>query len=120
MLVIGEASHWEEKSRSMIRLCNDFNLIVPDNVLVKLFQDFLGHFGANYQTMITKTNYRLNEDIRNLVDGVIEHFENNVLFEMGTEHFMEFEHFIENDKNKVRLKPIVNQVSTSSQTSLFL
>ena len=109
MLVIGEASHWEEKSRSMIRLCNDFNLIVPDNVLVKLFQDFLAHFGANYQTMITKTNYRLNEDVRNLVDEVIEYFDNKVLYEMGTENFMEFEHFVENDKNKVRLKSIPNQ-----------
>ena len=104
----------------MIRLCNDFNLIVPDNVLVKLFQDFLAHFGANYQTMITKTNYRLNEDVRNLVDGVIEHFENKVLYEMGTENFMEFEHFVEEDKNKVRLKPISNQASISSQTSLSL
>ena len=113
MLVIGEASHWEEKSRSMIRLCNDFNLIVPDNVLVKLFQDFLAHFGANYQTMITKTNYRLNEDVRNLVDGVIEYFDNKVLYEMGTENFMEFEYFVEDDKNKVRLKSIPNQASAS-------
>lgn len=106
ILVIGEASHWEEKSRSMVRLCNDFNLIIPDNILVKLFQDFEAHFGANYQTMITKTNYRLNEDVRDLVDGVIAHFDNRVLFEMGTENFMEFEHFVENDKNKVRLKSI--------------
>lgn len=106
ILVIGEASHWEEKSRSMVRLCNDFNLIIPDNVLVKLFQDFEAHFGGNYQTMITKTNYRLNEDVRDLVDDVIAHFDNKVLFEMGTENFMEFEHFVEDDKNKVRLKPI--------------
>jgi hypothetical protein len=113
MLVIGEASHWEEKSRSMIRLCNDFNLIVPDKVLVKLFQDFQTHFGANYQTMITKTNYGSNENVRNLVDGVIAHYNSNVLFEMGTENFVEFEHFVENDKNKVRLKPRVNQVPSS-------
>jgi len=106
ILVIGEASHWEEKSRSMVRLCNDFNLIVPDNVLVKLFQDFEVHFGANYQTMITKTNYRLNEDVRDLVDSVIAHFDNKVLFEMGTGNFMEFEHFVEVGKNKVRLKSI--------------
>lgn len=106
ILVIGEASHWEEKSRSMVRLCNDFNLIIPDIVLVKLFQDFEAHFGANYQTKITKTNYRLSEDVRNLVDNVIEHFQNKVLFEMGTENFMQFEHFVEQYKNKVRLKPI--------------
>lgn len=28
ILVIGEASHWEDKSRAMIRLCNDYNLIL--------------------------------------------------------------------------------------------
>tara|TARA_Y100000034_G_C6838961_1_gene379373 strand:+ start:142 stop:315 length:174 start_codon:yes stop_codon:yes gene_type:complete len=56
--------------------------------------------------MITKTNYRLNENVRQLVDNVIEHFEAKVLFEMGTQNFMEFEYFNENDKNKVRLRPL--------------
>jgi hypothetical protein len=107
ILVIGEASHWEEKSRSMVRLCNDLNLVVPDAVLVKLFKDFESHFGNNYQVMITKTNYRLNQNVRELVDGVIEHFDNKALFKMGTQNFMEFEHFVENNKNKVRLKPLV-------------
>ena len=107
MLVIGEASHWEEKSRSMVRLCNDYNLIIPDAVLVKLFKDFEAHFNNNYQEMITKTNYRLNSNVRTLVDDVIEHFDAKVLFEMGTQNFMEFEHFSENNKNKVRLKPLV-------------
>lgn len=107
ILVIGEASHWEEKSRSMIRLCNDYNLIIPDAVLVRLFQEFEAHFGGNYQTMITKTNYRLNENVRNLVDNIIDYFDENVLFEMGTENFMKFEHFVENEKNKVRLRPLV-------------
>jgi len=106
ILVIGEASHWEEKSRSIVRLCNDFNLIIPDAVLVRLFQEFEAYFGGNYQAMITKTSYRLNENVRNLVDNVIAYFDNKVLFEMETENFMEFEHFVENEKNKVRLKPI--------------
>src|SRR5690606_21636038 len=49
VLVIGEASHWEEKSRSMVRLCNDFNLIVPDDRLVRLFSKFEERFGDGYQ-----------------------------------------------------------------------
>jgi hypothetical protein len=106
ILVIGEASHWEEKSRSMVRLCNDYNLIVPDSVLVKLFQEFDQSFGANYQNMITKTNYRNSEQVRDLVNRVIGFFSGRVLFEMGTNQFMEFEHFIESGKNKLRLKQI--------------
>jgi hypothetical protein len=104
ILVIGEASHWEEKSRSMIRLCNDYNVIIPDSVLVKLFQDFDNGFGENYQEMITKTNYRNSKQVRDLVDGVITSFGGRVLFEMGTNQFMEFEHFVENNKNKLRLR----------------
>lgn len=105
ILVIGEASHWEKKSRAMIRLCNDFNLIIPDAVLVKLFLDFSSHFGDNYQTTITKTAFRQNEEVRKLVDGVIDHFEGKVLYEMESQNFVEFEYYSENYKNKVRLKP---------------
>jgi hypothetical protein len=106
ILVIGEASHWEEKSRSMVRLCNDFNLIIPDAVLIKLFQDFDTAFERNYQNMITKTNYRRSQEVKDIVNGVIEHFDGKVLFEMGTNQYMEFEHFTEGEKNKLRLKPI--------------
>jgi len=106
ILVIGEASHWEEKSRSMIRLCNDINLIIPDNVLVKLFIDFEEYFGDTYQEMITKTNYRLDENVRELVNAVIKYFDAKVLIEMESQVFMEFEYFKENDKNKVRLKTL--------------
>lgn len=108
ILVIGEASHWEEKSRSMIRLCNDYNLIIPDNVLVKIFEEFEAKFGNQYQNMITKTNYKLSQEVRDVVDGVIQYFNANVLFEMGSRDFVEFEHFLEEGKNKVRLS-IINQ-----------
>lgn len=106
ILVIGEASHWEEKSRSMIRLCNDYNLIIPDDILVKLFQNFEQEFGDNYQGLITKTNYRNSERVRYLLDTVIEHFNGKILFEMGTEQFVEFEYFLEKGKNKIRIKPL--------------
>lgn len=107
ILVIGEASHWEEKSRSMVRLCNDFNLIIPDAVLVKLFKEFDNAFQNNYQNMITKTKYRNSEEVRGIVNGVIDFFEGKVLFEMGSNQFMEFEHFTQDGKNKLRLKPLV-------------
>lgn len=106
ILVIGEASHWEEKSRSMVRLCNDYNLIIPDSVLVKLFQDFDAEFKENYQELITKTNYRNSARVRNIVNGVINSFDGKVLFEMGTNQFVEFEHYIEDKKNKLRLKEL--------------
>ncbi|MDP2235501.1 MAG: hypothetical protein Q8J88_03605 [Bacteroidales bacterium] len=104
ILVIGEASHWERKSRSMVRLCNDYNLIIPDAVLVKLFQVFDQEFGENYQEIITKTNYRKSKKVQNIVNDVINTFNGRVLLEMGSNQFVEFEHFAEDNKNKLRLR----------------
>lgn len=106
ILVIGEASHWEEKSRSMIRLCNDYNVIIPDYVLVKIFESFEAKFGSQYQNMINKTKYRLSQEVRDVISGVIEHFNSNVLLEMESQEFIKFEHFFEHGKNKVRLSAL--------------
>lgn len=90
----------------MVRLCNDYNLIIPDLVLVKLFQHFEAKFGDNYQKMITKTYYRNSEQVRNIVNEVINSFDGKVLFEMGTSQFIAFEHFVEDNKNKLRLRAV--------------
>ena len=101
ILVIGEASHWEEKSRSMIRLCNDHNLVIPDKVLVYLFAKFEEIFGEDYQDNITKTKYRESNEVRELIAEIIDHFDNKILREMGTDIFMQFEY--ENIENSNRL-----------------
>tara|TARA_R110002049_G_scaffold286822_1_gene468641 strand:- start:36 stop:1148 length:1113 start_codon:yes stop_codon:yes gene_type:complete len=107
ILVIGEGSHWEPKSRSMVRLCNDFNVIVPDKVLVRLFKKFEEEFGDNYQKMITKTRYSNSPRVRELIKELISEFECKVLFEMGTQDYMEFEHYLSpNGKSCLRLKEV--------------
>ena len=107
ILVIGEGSHWESKSRSMVKLCNDYNIIVPDDVLVRLFEKFEQNFGDNYQTMITKTYYSKSKKVREIVDELLTEFEFRVLYEMGTKDYMEFEHYSgANGKSRLRLKQI--------------
>lgn len=101
ILVIGEASHWEEKSRSMVRLCNDHNLTIPDTVLVHLFSKFEEEYGENYQGKITKTNYRGDESVRELVDEIIEHFDSKILQDLETENFVKFKYSIVEDSNRV-------------------
>lgn len=100
ILVIGEPSHWEEKSRSMVRLCNDHNLTIPDNVLVYLFSRFEEEYGVNYQDKITKTNYRDDETVRELVNEVIEHFESKILQDLETENFVGFKYSNVDDSNR--------------------
>jgi len=101
ILVIGEASHWEEKSRSMIRLCNDYNLIIPDKILVYLFSKFEEKFRGNSQNKITKTNYKISKDVRELVTEIIEHFNKKILYDMETENFVQFKY--QNIDNSNRL-----------------
>jgi hypothetical protein len=106
ILVIGEASHWEEKSRSMVRLCNDYNLVVPDKILVYLFSKFLESFGDHYQDKITKTSYRDSADVRDLIANIILHFEKTVLSEMETGDFMQFKYENIENHNRLIIAPI--------------
>jgi len=106
ILVIGEASHWEEKSRSMVRLCNDYNLVVPDKILVYLFSKFLESFGDHYQDKITKTSYRDSADVRDLIANIILHFEKKVLSEMETGDFMQFKYENIDNHNQLIVAPI--------------
>jgi hypothetical protein len=101
VLVIGEASHWEEKSRSMVRLCNDYNLIIPDEILVFLFTRFDAVFKENSQEKITKTNFRIMPEVKNLIVEIIEHFDRKVLYDMQTGKFVQFK--LQNVDNSERL-----------------
>lgn len=92
VLVIGESSHWEEKSRSMIRLCNDFNLTVPDHVIVNFFERMLELFGESYQSRITKSHYKSDPDIRKLVQCVIDDQKGKVLFDIARNQWVKL-HF---------------------------
>jgi len=101
ILIIGESSHWEDKSRSIIKLCNDHNLTIPDEILVYLFAKFEEEFGDDYQGKITKTNFRDDAIVRKLISQIIEHFDSKVLKDMETEKFVEFKHIIEEDSNRI-------------------
>lgn len=91
ILVVGEASHWEDKSRSMIRLCNDRNLIVPDEAIVLLFKKFKEYFGASYQEKITKQLYQSDPDVKRLTNEVIAELSGHILQDMDTGDWVKFQ-----------------------------
>lgn len=84
ILVIGEASHWEAKSRSMVRLCNDYNLVVPDEVVIEFFKEALHRFGDKYQTLFRKNHYIATKEMRDCVRYVIDKFNHKVLMDMDS------------------------------------
>jgi len=101
ILVIGEISHWEEKSRSIVRLCNDYNLFIPDEILVYLFKKFEEIFGEDYQNLITKTKYKEDDNIRKQIDEIIQHFNEEILINMETGNFVKIKHAIIDGKNRL-------------------
>ena len=106
ILVIGEANHWEEKSRSMIRLCNDENLIVPDQVIIHLFEKFKEKFEEDYQSHITKTSYKNSDEVKSLVKETIDHFNQQILQNMENDQFVLLKHQMIDDENRLVLETI--------------
>lgn len=105
ILVIGEASHWEEKSRSMVRLCNNHNLIIPDNILVSLFQKFEIAFGENYQEKITKSEYKNSSDVKDLISELIEEYDRKIMLDMATDQYVEFKYKEVGGSNRIIIEP---------------
>lgn len=80
--VLCEFSHWEEKSRNVIKTCIDHNLVVPDEILIYAFKCFEDHFGtANMLPYISKKKFETNAQVRTVVNNVLNHFENHILFD---------------------------------------
>lgn len=89
--VICEFSHWEDKSRNVIRCCIDNNLIVPDAVLIKAFEIFENRFGLEYMLdMISKNNYQSNRNVRAAIDEIFTIFENHLFYDIDQEAYVEF------------------------------
>lgn len=79
--VLCEFSHWEEKSRNVIKTCIDHNLVIPDEILIYAFKCFENHFGtSNMLPYISKKNFEINDQVREVVNSVLNHFENHILF----------------------------------------
>lgn len=72
VLVIGEASHWEEKSRKVVRAALDYNLVVEDELVVELFKAFIDSFGKEeFEEFVTKDKYANDFTVMEIVDEVI-------------------------------------------------
>ena len=87
--VLCEFSHWEEKSRNVIRTCIDHNLIVPDEILIYAFKCFEDHFGTNNMLpYISKKKFETNSQVRDVINDVLLHFENHILYDIEQNHYV--------------------------------
>ena len=91
--VICEFSHWEEKSRNVIKTCIDHNIIVPDAVLIKAFEVFENRFGIrNMLDMISKNNYASRANVRDAISEVFAHFEDRIFYDIALESYVKFDY----------------------------
>jgi len=82
ILVIGEVSHWEDKSRKVVIKTIDHNLVVPDPILIQAFKKFREAFGENFLKYIDKNSFKINSKVQKLINQVIEENKNAIFYDL--------------------------------------
>lgn len=91
ILVIGEASHWEEKSRKVVIKTIDHNLVVPDYIIVQAFEKFYDEFGDDFLKYINKNELKNNSKVQELIKEVITENENAIFYDLEDLNFKKIE-----------------------------
>lgn len=89
--VICEFSHWEEKSRNVIKTCIDHNVIVPDAVIIEAFEVFERKFGlGSMLDKISKKEFEKDESVREAIYSILDDFENKVFYDIELNRYVAF------------------------------
>lgn len=91
--VLCEFSHWEDKSRNVIRTCIDHNIIVPDAVVIKAFEIFEEKFGLeNMLDMISKKQFERDSRVREAIKDIFDYFEDHIFYEIACNAYVRFDY----------------------------
>lgn len=101
--VICEFSHWEEKSRNVIRTCIDHNTIVPDAVIIKAFELFEETFGSNMLNKISKREFETDTKVRKAISDILTYYENRVFYDIELKKYVRFSYA----NNSLMVIPVV-------------
>lgn len=88
--VLCEFSHWEEKSRNVIKTCIDHNVIVFDAIIIKAFELFEERFGRQMLDRISKREYESNPQVRQAITDILTYFENHVFYDIEIRKYVRF------------------------------
>lgn len=101
--VLCEFSHWEEKSRNVIRTCIDHNVIVPDAVIIKAFELFEERFGGHMLDKISKGVFESDHKVRQAINDILLYFENRVFYDIEIKKYVQFNY----SNNSLVVIPVV-------------
>lgn len=89
--VLCEYSHWEEKSRNVIKTCIDHNVVVPDAVIIEAFEVFEREFGLDSMLdKISKKEFDKDKTVREAIYNILDYFENKVFYDIELNRYVEF------------------------------
>jgi len=101
--VLCEFSHWEKKSRNVIKTCIDHNVIVPDAVIIKAFELFEERFGRQMLDKISKREYESNQQVRQAITDILTYYENRVFYDIEIKKYVRFNY----SNNSLVVIPVV-------------
>lgn len=87
ILVIGEISHWEDKSRKVVTRTIDHNLVVPDYIIIQAFKKFYTKFGEDFLKYINKDALKTNQEVEKLVQEVISENKSAIFYDIEDLNF---------------------------------
>ena len=87
ILVIGEVSHWEDKSRKVVTKTIDHNLVVPDYIIIEAFKKFRKKFGDDFLKFISKDALKTNKDVKTLIQEIISENKNAIFYDIEDLNF---------------------------------
>ena len=100
ILVLTEASHWEEKSRNMVRACLDKTFIIEDSIIIETLIKLETKFGENFIDLISKNEFEKNDDLKELILSIVKKYNDkiytnldnnkNLSIELTTEGYISF------------------------------
>lgn len=91
ILVIGEFSHWENKSINVVKTYMDHILIVPDYVIIAAFEALEKKFDRSLVEildLISKNSFKTNNIVQEIIYEVIDSFNGNVLYDFFERKFV--------------------------------
>lgn len=101
--VLCEFSHWEKKSRTVIKTCIDHNVIVPDAVIIKAFALFEERFGEQLLDKISKKEFVNNPQVQQTINDILAYFENRVFYDIEIKRYVGFNY----SNNSLVVIPVV-------------
>jgi hypothetical protein len=82
--VLTEYSHWEPKSVNMVQACVDYNLVVPDSLIVAALDAYEKSYGVDFLERITKEAYVTDEAVASISQKIVDELDGYIFLDSRT------------------------------------